>query len=83
MNIVAIQTLTDFIMWCTIINGGLLLLWTGMFMIAPGLVYRTQSRFFAINEENFTVIFYGFLGVFKIFYIFFNVVPFLALLIIG
>ena len=77
-----LQTLTDFFMWCTIINGGLLILWSGMFMVAPGMVYRTQSIFFSITEENFTVIFYGFLGVFKIFYIIFNIVPFLALLII-
>jgi len=34
-----IQTLTTFFMWCTIMNGALLVLWTMMLILAPGLVY--------------------------------------------
>ncbi len=30
-----IQTLTTFFMWCAIINGSLLILWTTMFILAP------------------------------------------------
>jgi len=35
-----IQTLKPFFMWCTIINGGLLVLWTTMGISAPDLVNR-------------------------------------------
>jgi hypothetical protein len=78
-----IQTLTTFFMWCTIINGGLLLFWTTMFMLAPDLVYRTQHRWFSFSRETFNVVFYCFLGMFKIVFLVLNVVPFVALMIIA
>ena len=77
------QTVTAFFMWCTIINGGLLVLWTLFTLFAPDLVYRTQSRWFPIPREIFNIVMYCFLGLFKIFFIVFNLVPFMALLIIG
>ena len=78
-----IQTLTSFFMWCTIINGGILVLWLVIFMTAPNLVYRTQSRWFSISREQFDLIYYCFLGGFKIFFMFFSLVPWIALSIIG
>ena len=78
-----IQALTKFFMWCTVINGGLLLLWTTMFVFAPDLVYRTQSKWIPIPRETFNVVMYSFLGLFKIVFLVFNVVPYVALLIIG
>ncbi|HPQ37731.1 MAG TPA: hypothetical protein PLW97_08835 [Synergistaceae bacterium] len=35
--------LTRFFMWCTLIDGGLLLLWTGALLLCPDLVYRKQK----------------------------------------
>ncbi len=78
-----LQTLTRFLMWCTILNGALLALWTGMCMMAPDLVYRTQRCFFPISRETFDVAIYGFLGLFKIVFLVFNLIPYLALLIVG
>ena len=78
-----IPTLTRFFMWCTIVNGALLVLWTTTYILVPDLVYRTQSRWFPIPREIFTVVFYSFLGLFKIVFLVFNVVPFAALLIVG
>ncbi|WP_069856712.1 DUF6868 family protein [Desulfoplanes formicivorans] len=78
-----IQTLTTFFMWCTIINGLLLVFWSLMHMLVPDLVYGIQSRFFPIPRETFHVVFYCFLGLFKIIFLIFNVVPYVALLIIG
>jgi hypothetical protein len=78
-----IQTLTQFFMWCTIINGGILALWTVFCMFAPNLVYRTQNRWFPIPRETFDILIYSFLGLFKIFFLVFNVVPYVALVIIG
>ena len=78
-----IQTLTTFFMWCTIMNGALLVLWTTMLILAPDLVYRTQSRWFPISRETFDVAIYSFLGLFKIVFLVFNVVPYVALLIVG
>ncbi len=77
-----VQTLTAFFMWCSIINGGLLALWTMMCIAAPELVYRTQSRWFPIPRDTFRVIIYLFLGMFKIAFIVLNLTPWLVLLII-
>ncbi len=78
-----IQTVTTFFMWCTIINGALLLFWITMCILAPDLVYRTQIKWFPIPRETFNVVIYSFLGLFKIVFLVFNVVPYVALLIIG
>ncbi len=78
-----IQTLTTFFMWCTIINAGVFVLWVVVCIAAPDLVYRTQRLWFPIPRETFNVVMYSFLGLFKVFLLFFNVVPYVALLIIG
>ena len=78
-----IQEITQFFMWCTIINGALLLLWTSTSLVAPDLVYRTQNKWFPMPRETFTVVFYSFLGLFKILFLVFNLVPYAALLIVG
>ena len=77
------RTLTAFFMWCTIINGSILLLWALLFMIAPDWLYRMQTRRFPIARETYTSIMYCLLGAFKIFYLFFNLVPYTALLMTG
>ncbi len=78
-----IQTLESFFMWCTIINGAILLEWVLFFIFAPDFVYRMQSRLFPIPREKYNLIIYSLLGAFKLFLIFFNIVPYLALVIIN
>ena len=78
-----IQQLTDFFMWCTIINGGLLVFWTLWLLLTPDLVYRIQTTFFPMGRETFDVMMYGFLGAFKLAFIMLNLVPYIALVIIA
>jgi len=78
-----IQTLESFFMWCTIVNGSIYLLWVLFFLFAPNFVYRVQSRWFPIPRETYNVIIYSFLGLFKVILIVFNIVPYVALRIIG
>ena len=78
-----IQTLTTFFMWCTIINGALFVFSATICMLAPDWLYRTQSKLFPIPRETFDVVIYSFLGLFKIVLLIFNVVPYVALLIVG
>jgi len=78
-----IPTLTRFFMWCTILNGALLVLWTTLWLSAPGWVYGIQRRWFPLPREVFDIVMYSFLGLFKIIFLAFCVAPFLALLIIG
>jgi len=76
-----IQTLTTFFMWCTIINGGIFVLWTVFSMLAPDFIYRTQSKWLPIPRETFNVVIYSFLGLVKVVFVFFNLTPYVALLI--
>lgn len=78
-----IQTLTSFFMWCTIINGGLLLFSTLVMIIMPNFVYKVQSLWFPIPRQTFDVVIYSFLGLFKVLFIVFNIAPYAALLIIA
>jgi len=82
-NIMGIETLTQFFMWCTIINGAMMVVWAAMCIWAQDWVYRMHSKWFSIPRETFNVVIYSFLGVFKILFLLFNVVPYVALLIVG
>ncbi|MCB1758801.1 MAG: hypothetical protein KDI68_03345 [Gammaproteobacteria bacterium] len=78
-----IAALTGFFMWCTLLNGSLLLFWSAMVMLFPDLTYRLQRRWFPLSREQFDLLIYLFLGLFKILFIVFSLVPYLALMIIA
>ena len=78
-----IQTLRTFFMWCTIINGSVFLIWTIFFITTPNLIYRLQNKLFPIPRENYDIILYSFLGLFKLIFIVFNLTPYIALVIMG
>jgi hypothetical protein len=78
-----IPTLTHFFMWCTILNGGLLLLVTAACAAMPDFIYRGHRQLFPISREVFSVILYCFLGLLKLLFLVFSVVPWVALLIVG
>ncbi|MGM0541837.1 MAG: DUF6868 family protein [Pseudomonadota bacterium] len=47
-----LQALTQLFMLSSILNGGILILWTVLFMLAPDLLYRIQSFWFPIPKER-------------------------------
>ncbi len=77
------QELTAFFMWCTILNGVLLLFWACLGMLAPEMVYRLHAKWFPMTRETFNVVFYAFLGAYKLMVLFFNLIPWLALWLMG
>ena len=78
-----IRKLTAFLMWCTINNGTILILATLGCIVAPDFGYELQSQWFEVPRETLNVVVYSFLGVFKIFWLIFNLVPYVALLIVA
>ena len=78
-----IAALRSFFLWCTIINGALLIWWYLVTAFAQGWLYRLHSRWFQMPRETFTMVLYCFIGVMKVLVIVFNLVPFIALAIIG
>jgi len=78
-----LQTLQQFFMWATILNFAVLMLWSVVLMLAPGFVYGLHSRWFSFSRETFDAAIYLFLGMAKIIFVMFFLMPWLALLIIG
>jgi len=78
-----IPTLTTFLMWCTILNLALFGLSAMICVFATDWVYRMQSKWFPISRPAFDIALYSFFGFYKIIFIVFVLVPYLALLIMG
>jgi hypothetical protein len=77
-----IQVLTRFFLWCSLINGGLFLLGSLFVMLRPDFIFNIHSRIFKISRDQFNIAVYGFLGLMKVFFLIFNLTPYVALLII-
>ncbi len=77
-----IQKLTTFFMWCTIINLALMVFGIIGCTLASDLIYNIQGKMFGISRETINSSIYMFFGVYKIFWLVFNAVPYAALLII-
>lgn len=69
--------------WCTLINVVIMTLMFLMLWTMRSFVYRMHGKWFPMSEQTFNAIIYSFLGVYKIFLIVFNLVPWLALSIMG
>ncbi len=78
-----IGTLTRFFMWCTILNVGMLALTSIVCIFFADFSFRMNHKYFSISREAFNVAIVCFIGFFKIVVIVFNIVPYVALLIIG
>jgi len=79
MNITMMRA---FFKWCTLINGGLLILSALLLRFAGGWVFGMHSYWIPISVDAFTLAIYLLLGFFKIMVVVFNLVPYLALVII-
>lgn len=73
----------SFLLWCLIINYGVLLIWFLMFRIAHDWLFQFHGRWFRLTVERFDAIHYGAMAVYKIGILLFNLVPYVALLIVG
>ncbi len=78
-----LQTLTTFFKLCTLITAGVFVLAVIFFKFAPDFVYRLHSNWFPVPRETYNVIIYTVLMSFKILFLIFFVIPYVALLIMG
>jgi len=78
-----IYMVRDALLWCFIINMGLLLWWFVFFTLAHDWIYRFHGKWFKLSVDKFDAIHYAGMAFFKICILFFNIVPYFALLIVG
>lgn len=69
--------------WCTLINFGVLTIWSLVFITGHGWMYRFHGRLFAMDEERFNAIHYAGMAGYKLLVFVFNFVPWIALHIVG
>ncbi|CAN5848954.1 hypothetical protein BH23PLA1_BH23PLA1_29290 [soil metagenome] len=79
----SLEVLRDFFLWCTVISSGILLVWFLFFAFARDWMKRFQGRWFRLSNEQFDMLHYGVIAIFKIGIILFHLVPFIVLCIIG
>jgi hypothetical protein len=78
-----IDVLRDVLLWCTVLNYGLLLLWFLVFSLAHDWMYRFHGRWFRMSPEQFDAIHYAGIAFYKIGIFLFNLIPYVALRIVG
>ena len=73
-----LEQLQSFLMWCSIINLGLMTFSFVMIMAMRQMVCRLHAKLFSIPEASVMLAFYWFIGMWKIFTFALFVVPWLA-----
>ena len=79
MNIHQIQ---DALLWCALINFGLLLWWALFIVFAHDFVYRMHTKWFVMTRERFDAIHYAGMMLYKLAIVLFNLVPYIVLHIV-
>lgn len=77
------EVLMEFLKWSLIINIGILTYMSIVLIFARNWVFKIHSKLFQLDEKSFSAIIYSFLGFYKLLIIFFNLIPYITLLIIG
>ena len=79
----SVETVRTFLMWCTVLNAALLVISFLICVSAGDWIYRMHGKWFPMPREAFNVALYSFLGLYKLFFWGFNLVPYLVLVIMG
>ncbi len=75
----SIETIREFLGWCSVINIGMLFISTIMLTIMRSWVVKIHASTTGVSEAELPRIYIEFLGNYKILIIIFNVVPYLSL----
>ena len=78
-----IEVTRNFLLCCTVINYGVLLVWFLVFVFAHDLIQQIHGRWFRLSRDQFDALHYAGMSIFKIGILLFNLVPFVALSILG
>jgi hypothetical protein len=82
-NILTLEAARSFLLYCTLINYRILLLWFVVFAAARNWMKGLHGRWFRLTDEQFDALHYGGMALYKIGIFLFNLAPFVALCIIG
>ncbi len=78
-----VEIIRDDLAWSAVINMGLLLFWFLFMTLAHDFVHRFHGKWFKLSMEKIDAIHYTGMLFFKICIFLFNIVPYIALRIVG
>ena len=78
-----LEQLTEFFQWMSIINVGLFVVSCVLIMLLKGVVTQIHSKLFGLEPNQAAAINYAFLGGYKLLILVFNIVPYVALLLMS
>ena len=78
----SVEVIRSFLLWCTVINYGILLVWFLVFVFAHDRIQRIHGRWFRLSDDQFDALHYAGMAVLKIGIILLNLVPFVVLSIL-
>ena len=74
---------SEFLLWCTIINYLILLLWFVVFSLAHDWMCSLHGRWFRLTQAQFDAVHYGGMAIYKIGILLLNLAPCIALNIVA
>ena len=74
-----IEMLRQTLLYCTIVNYAILMLWFFLFVCFHDGIHRLHGRWFRLTPERFDLVSYAGMALYKIGVLLFNLVPWLAL----
>lgn len=79
----SIEIVRSVLLWCSVINYGLLLVWVLLITLAHDGLYRLTGKLFRVSVEQFDAIHYAGIALYKLGILLFNLIPYIALRIAG
>lgn len=77
------EVVSSFLLWCTVINHVILLIWFLFFVFAHGFIQQVHGRWFHLSRDRFDALHYAAMAVYKIGILLFNLVPYVVFRIVG
>jgi hypothetical protein len=81
--LMTIQIAREALLWCTLINYGVLIIWFLLLVLPHEWLYRLWRRWFRLPNEQFDALNFLSMAIFKIGIFLFNLAPYIALRIVG
>lgn len=74
-----IETVHRVLLWCAVINYGILLVWFFFFILGHDWMYQFHGKWFRLSVDQFDMLHYAGISIYKIGIILLNLVPYIAL----
>ena len=79
----SIDVMPNFFLWCAVINYLVLMVWFLLIVSPHQWLYRLWGKWFPLTAQQFDIINFGGIALYKLGILLFNLAPYVALRIVG